>query len=179
MAEPLILKFTMTLDDLLRSRRAILRHTDIGRESRKAERSMILIALVSLVVGLAMLAVRSGGEFAAIQMFFGIGLTVVGVLLLAFPVLARYQTTKNFAAHPQKDEEQIWQIYPDRILGTTDEETPWSIVVRVVGTRDGFLLCCREKPFIWLPLRAFVNKKDVEEFSRIVQGQVKQYESKI
>lgn len=174
MPEPLILKFKMTPDDLLSSRRAILRHTEIGRQSRKAERSIILMALLSLAIGLAMLTLR--GMLIADLM--GAGLVAVGVLLLVFPVLTRYQTIKNFRAHPHKDEDQIWQIYPDRILGAPGEETPWSIVDCVVRTSKGFLLCRREKPFVWLPLRAFVNGEDVEEFSRIVQGQVKQYDTK-
>lgn len=170
MSEPLILKFKMTADELLRWRRAVLRHTEVGRQSRKAEHSIILMALVSLVVGLLILRQVP---------LMGVGLAVVGVLLLALPVFARYGTVKDFATHPQRDETQVWHVFPDRISGETGDETPWSLVECVIGTSDGFLLCRHEKPFIWLPLRAFGNKKEIEEFSRIAQGQVKQYESKV
>jgi len=106
-------------------------------------------------------------------------LVALGLFLLSIPWFTRRATVKDFAKRPDKDMDLEWQISPDRLAAKTavsSAETAWSMISRVLRTREGFLFYPNDKMFHWFPAHAFRDATEMERLAQIAQSRVQQYD---
>lgn len=107
-----------------------------------------------------------------------IGMAVLSIFFLGWPLLLRRGVLKKYAQMPDRDRVVNWEIAEDRVISRTDlatAEMTWGAFIRVVRFSDGFLLSPNVGLFHWLPTHAFQNPEDADQFAELAKSKVQVY----
>ena len=152
-------------------RRAWVRYTKQGRIHRRDVRLAFAFGAAGFIAGVALL-VRDGVRLPQIM------LILASAALLGFLYLARMRSPQEVLSRVQVH----WSISADRAVaesGTKREEFEWSSIRRMIRTPDGFLFWPNDALERWLPESALAHSEAVEDFLRIVESKVRNYESAV
>lgn len=174
MQPPYRARYRFTRDEMLRS---------MAHHYRNPTRRLFLVGghLVALLfVALALFIVATsevnGGD-----------LLTLGALIL-FPLywwlfrerVNRWGYLRGFDQRPDANALVEWALAPEgfraKIEGLSTTEGHWSLLMKVVETRDGFLLYPQRNAFFWLPFSAFEPPEAVEGARDLLAASVAPYE---
>ncbi len=127
---------------------------------------------------LALLAI--GGTPQKLRaLLFGVGLLVVAAaVLVGMPYGLRKAILKSYAQKPDRDLVISYQFGEDRFSCKSDvssSEMLWRTILRVLRTKDGFLLYVSDNQLHWLPIHGFQNAADVDRLADLARAKVGEY----
>ena len=121
-----------------------------------------------------------GGTPQKLRAFlFGVGLLVAAAaVLVGMPHVLRKAVLKTYAKKPDRDLVITYQFCEDRFSCKSDvssSEMLWGTILRVLRTKEGFLLYVSDIQIHWLPVHGFQNPADVDRFADLARGKIGEY----
>ena len=154
-------------------------HMQCSPQGRKLNRSFRSTGIIFLCMGTIAFCGIGLTPQKPRAFLFGLGLILAAAaLLVGVPRLLRNAALKMYAKKPDKDLVITYQISEERLSCKSDvasSEMTWRTILRVLRTKDGFLLYFSDIQIHWLPIHGFLNPADVDRFADLARAKVGEY----
>ena|SRR5438034_487420 len=166
MEQPITIRYRWTADELLTASRC---------HSRQSGHRLFRFG-VFLAVAILLIAIFIKKDLGVVD---ALGIAIgIGMCWFVSRSFTRWQLGRQFHRRPDRNQEQDWRVYPDRLVcqsGLGQSEFKWEALAKVVRSPKGYLLYPNERIFFWLPRHGFQSDVEFQRMAELSKGRVKKY----
>lgn len=169
MTPPITASFRWSAEEFLAGHHMHMCYSPSGRKFRSATR---IWGPGSIIFGITLLVVRDLHPMGFVFVF-------LGVVLLLIPLFSRRILLKRYDHRPDRGMLITWGFLPGRIESKTDASSgtmEWQMISRIVWSKQGFLLYPTDQLFHWIPVHAFRDETEAQNFAALAKSKVPQFE---